>query len=375
MQPRRPPRWPATWIALIGLVLPSAPVLAAGDEETVVRWLIPADGDLDGWRAAAAASWAGGLSVRRWEGAWPPTLEDIADPSVQIAFLEGPPQDGVLVLLGREGEGTLRLPLRFPGASDPDAMRSVLLILRSTAAPLDVAEDPQPPALLPPPADVEAAAAEVEAPPRRTRLRLGVGLGPSYRPGLDTAALAPRGRFGVALGPLERPPLRLLLSGGAEVMVVEIDAGGVPVRVDEGFLAAGLEVRPRFRRVQIPLALAGGTRFYRARRTDRDDPAVTAARPTLLLGGGPSWSLAEGARLELRLGASVELVRGEGGAPIGLEWTAGGQRVSLGLLPVRVGLELAVDLGEPAARRGPAEKNERGDERPAAAPTHTGAEG
>ena len=80
-------------------------------------------------------------------------------------------------------------------------------------------------------------------------------------------------------------------------------------------------------------------------------------------------------RVELRLTTSIELVRGDGGAPIELELTADGSRVRLGLLPVRVGLEVALDLGEPAAPPPLPQKSDVRGVRPGRAPTHTGLEG
>jgi hypothetical protein len=363
---------------VLGLVL--APALLAtaahAQEVPVVRWLVPADGAVETWRGAAAMTWPGGLSVRVWDGCWPPPPGEVEGNALPVAYLDGALQDGVLVIHGREESGTLRLPLRFPDASDDEAMRSVLLILRSSVEPLAVEDTDREPILLPPPSDLEPTAAEIEAPVRRGRVRGGVALGISYRPGLDTASLAPRGRLALVLGPLETSPLRLSLWGGAD-LVGKASIGGVPVREDEGFAAVGVELRPRWRQTQIPLAVAAGARIYRAIRTDRALPKKNLkVRPTVVFGGGPSWALADGLRLELLVTASVELVRSDGGAPIQLWVTSDDQRVPLELFPLRVGVELGIDLGEPHPRRAaPPKKSDTPAVRPPDAATPNGAEG
>lgn len=366
--------WSRALLLLVLALALSATVAHA--QVTVVRWLVPADGEVEAWRAAAAATWPGGLSVRSWDGAWPPAPEAVADGALPVAYLDGALQDGVLVIQGREESGTLRLPLRFSGTGDDEAMRSVLLILRSSLEPLAVEDTASDPILLPPPSDLEPPAAEVEVPVRRGRLRGGIALGASYRPGLDTASLAPRGRLALVLVSIDRFSLRLSLWGGAD-LVGKATIGGVPVREDEGFAAMGIEARPRWRQTQIPLAVGAGARFYRAIRTDRADPKKKIeVRPTILFSGGPSWALADGLRLELLFSASVELVRSDGGPPIVLWVTADDQLVPLELFPLRVGFELGFDLGEPNSRlTPPPEKYDPSAERPPRAATPNGAEG
>jgi len=363
--------------ALLVLVLALAlSATAAHAQVTVVRWLVPADGEVEAWRGAAAATWPGGLSVRVWDGTWPPPPEDVADGALPVAYLDGALQSGVLVIHGREESGTLRLPLRFSGADDDEAMRSVLLILRSSLEPLAVEDTASDPILLPPPEDLEPVDGEVEAPVPRGRLRGGVAVGISYRPGLSMFSFAPRGRLALVLGPRETSPLRLQLWGGAD-LAGKAFIGGIEAREDEGFITIGFELRPRWRRAQIPVAAGIGARYYRGIRTDRADAKPDQGwRPTVLFGGGPSWSMTDGLRMELRVTGSVELVRGNGGPALGMELTAGDQVVFLEMVPVRIGIELAVDLGEPVPRdTTPAKKSGPTAVRPTRAATPNGAEG
>lgn len=301
----------------------AAPAVA---EEPLLTWYVADGDDAEAWRAAAEPTWpAGSLQVTDWPGPLPPI-----DAPLPHAYYEGSLPGGEVVL--RDADGERRMPVVLDGGGDDEARRAALLVLRHIAAPLGVTDGgwTPPPPPLPEPVSVP------RGPPARLRLGLGAGVG--FRPGLDTPCLLASVRVEVAPGELWPHPVGILVEASGDLFA-SADLGEVTVRLDGVAALAGVEVRPTRDFSEFHFGVAGGARWLWARRADGAGELSRATLPCLA-----GWvGVRRVAVARLRLGVRIRVEIEPGRRLIQLR--AGSESDVAEVESLVVGLQFIVDLG------------------------------
>jgi len=312
-----------------------------------LHWYVAPDDDLDAWIASAEQTWGEGqLPVEVFAGDWPPP-DDSPRPH---AFFHGELPAGEVVL--RDVEGERRAPVVLGGMTVAEARRAVLLLLHSIWHPLGVADggwvpvEEQPPDEEPPPPVTEPPRplATLEEPPAVIWLRAAVLVGPAFRPGLDSPAVAPALRMGGALDSPKRSRIRLLAELSADLSGLT-HVGGRAVWVHRLSMVAMVEVWFGSGAWRFPVSVGGGGAMIWASRADGGGSTASGLLPALRIGAGISPPpLVPGVRLGFGVVLGLELQRG--GEPIEIRASARPAPSTRDLMPLTLGLQARLDLGE-----------------------------
>ena len=351
---RGPATRSAPFLAILGACLLTFAVSPhrARCAASTLFWLVPSEGDLEDWSRAAEETWpATALTVRVWDGLWPPSGSEIAEAH---AFLDLTDGRATLCVRGT-GDVDTSLPLETGDSDSHEGRNSILLILRGLASPLGIGDGgwmPPPPPL----PEVEEPLPIVESPvaplpSKPSPLSISIAIGASGRPGLDTPSLAPSVSPAIRLAATRSTSLHLAADLSAD-LGGRVDLGSVPAQLDSLLIAGGLEIQPTVRRTTLVLRVAGGVHVHRAHLPDHDEAqALAQPRPALRFVGGVRWPLVDGVRLGFQAAWTADLIAA--GIPIRLGLVQGDSQATADVAGWSLAGQACVEFRDPGIQRAP----------------------